>query len=562
MQKTCANGWCKTPFEVTDEDLAFYDKVSPVFSGKKYLVPPPTKCPDCRMQRRIAFRNERSLYHRTCSATQKQIVSIYSPEKDLIVYDRSYWWGDQWDPCSFGEPFDPTKTVFQQFHELMQRTPFPNVGQVDNENCEYTNNSSHNKNCYLIFSGSWNENCMHSYWMQNSLSTVDCYGSIKNELCYECVDCSNSYKLTSSQNCLNCQESAFLFDCIGCMHCFGCAGLRNKQYHWLNEPLSKAKFEDRLQQWKKGPSLQESSRTRWEELRMLLPRQAIVQRMTENCSGNYIKESRRCADCFDAQFCEDCAHCQNITTLKDSMDVTFFGYNTELLYECNNVGLQSYRCLFCSYNYEGNSDLSYCYNVHSSKNCFACANMHHRQYCILNKQYSKEEYEKQVPTIIEKMRADKEWGEFFSVSLSPFEYNETSAQEFFPLTKNGALDRGWKWTDYEAPLPHVTRTIKAGDLPSSIEDVPNDILNWAIECDATNRPFKIIKQELDFYRQMQLPIPRLHPNERHRRRMALRNPRKLWDRSCDKCQKQISTSYAPERPEIVYCEECYLKEVY
>jgi hypothetical protein len=207
-------------------------------------------------------------------------------------------------------------------------------------------------------------------------------------------------------------------------------------------------------------------------------------------------------------------------------------------------------------------DCHYSFNCHSSKNLFACAGLRTSEYCILNKQYTKEEYERLVPKIIEKMRAAGEWGEFFPVFMSPFAYNETVAQEYFPLTKEEVLQRGWKWREQVDELPKVEKIISASQLPDSIDDVPDDILNWAVECEATKRPFRIIKQELDFYRQMRLPTPRLHPDERHRRRMALRNPRKLWKRQCMKCQIPIETTYAPDRPEIVYCEACFLKEVY
>jgi len=43
--------------------------------------------------------------------------------------------------------------------------------------------------------------------------------------------------------------------------------------------------------------------------------------------------------------------------------------------------------------------------------------------------------------------------------------------------------------------------------------------------------------------------------------MALRNPRKLFERKCDKCGMEMITTYAPERLEKVYCEKCYEKEV-
>jgi len=99
-------------------------------------------------------------------------------------------------------------------------------------------------------------------------------------------------------------------------------------------------------------------------------------------------------------------------------------------------------------------------------------------------------------------------------------------------------------------------------LPKNISDIPDDILNWAIECDETKKLFKIIPQELEFYRKYNLPIPKKHPDQRHLDRMKLRNPRKLYNRKCDKCNVDMKTTYDPNREELVYCEECYNKEIY
>jgi len=163
------------------------------------------------------------------------------------------------------------------------------------------------------------------------------------------------------------------------------------------------------------------------------------------------------------------------------------------------------------------------------------------------------------------MIADGEWGEFFSPSLSPFGYNETVAMEYYPLTKEEALSKGFNWSDYEPPPPQVDRVItqeQMKKLPDNIKDIPDDIVNWVLTCEVTGKAYRIIKQELQFYREYNLPIPRRHPDQRHKDRMALRNPRKLYDRTCMKCGKPIKTTYAPDRTEIVYCEECYLKTVY
>lgn len=188
--------------------------------------------------------------------------------------------------------------------------------------------------------------------------------------------------------------------------------------------------------------------------------------------------------------------------------------------------------------------------------------MHGAKYCILNKQYSKEEYEILVPKIIEHLQKNGEWGEFFSSEISPHGYNKSSAQMYFPLKREEALAKKLPWDDYEATQPNVTKKIAASEIPDLIKDISDDTLTSAIECEVTNKLFKITPQELKFYRQQNIPLPRRHPDQRHLDRFLQRNPRKFWARTCGKCKKNIQTTYAPERPEIVYCEECYIKELY
>lgn len=112
-------------FFVTDKDLEFYDKISPVFAGQKYLIPSPTLSPDERMRRRLSWRNERKLYHGKCAKTGNQIISSYSHDKEYTVYDPKIWNSDDWDPYSFNLEFDFSKPFFSQFDILMKRTPKP-----------------------------------------------------------------------------------------------------------------------------------------------------------------------------------------------------------------------------------------------------------------------------------------------------------------------------------------------------------------------------------------------------------------------------------------------------
>ncbi len=135
------------------------------------------------------------------------------------------------------------------------------------------------------------------------------------------------------------------------------------------------------------------------------------------------------------------------------------------------------------------------------------------------------------------------------------------ADFYYPLNKNEVLSRGWRWSDYQSEVK-ADKIIPGARLPDTIKAVPDDVLNWAIACEATGKPFKITPQELKFYRDRNIPLPHFHPDERYRCRMALRNSRQLWDRTCDKCGVAFRTTYAPDQPEKIFCETCYLKEVY
>ena len=591
MMEQCKT--CQVNFEITDLDLKFYEKVSPVFKTTEGLslqlkIPPPTLCPDCRQQRRLSFRNERNLYKRKCDLCKKDIISIYSPDKRYIVYCSDCWWGDKWDFLEYGKNYDFNKSFFEQFNKLMLLVPRLSIINRNSQNSEYTNICEKNKNCYLLIESSDNEDCLYSYWLQKSKNCIDC--SFCNEciLVYESDNCENCYNLKFSQNCQNCIDSYFLQNCIACKNCFGCINLRQKEFYIFNKVYSKKEYFIKLNELL-NKNFHDFQNTKNDIFQFFdkYPRKFAQIIQSENCSGDYISNSKECLECFHAQEAEYCKYSTHIwRNSKFIFDCDTVGMNSELAYECINTAINSYNNKFCNRCWTV-TDSFYSNDCDNSINLFGCVSLRHKQYCILNKQYTKEEYEKLVPKIIEAMKSPKspltrglghpldkgglgdcEWGEFFPSSISPFGYNETVAQEYFPLTKEQALrsTRGcnplFKWSDYEPEFPHVEKIIPANLLPDNINEIPDDILNWAVECEITKKPFKIIKPELDFYRKMNLPIPRKHPDQRHKDRMALRNPRKLWKRNCIKCNAEIQTTYSHERREIIYCEDCYLKNIY
>lgn len=120
--------------------------------------------------------------------------------------------------------------------------------------------------------------------------------------------------------------------------------------------------------------------------------------------------------------------------------------------------------------------------------------------------------------------------------------------------------RGWKWREEEVKSDQYMGP--DSKIPDDIHETDDAITTKVLRCESSGKPYKVIPQELKFYRRMGIPVPRTCPDERHKRRMSRRNARTLYERACDHCKKDILTTYAPERPEIVYCERCFLETVY
>ena len=548
---------CTTGFKITEQDRQFYEQISPVFDNQKYQIPDPTLCPDCRRQRRLVFRNERNLYKRKCNKTEKDIISMYAPEADFPVYASEVWFGDDWDPLEYGQEYDFNRPFFEQFQELQKKVPKLSLVSYNNINCDYCNLVGDSKNCYLIYGSVNCEDCFYGnpYVCKNC---VDILVSRNCQFCYECIDSENLHQCFYCQNCNNSNDLQFCFDVDGSNDCFLCTGLRQAEYHILNQPYSKEEYQNKVAELKKK-DVQEL----FDELKKLkekTPVKFMTGTNNENVIGDNIFNSKNCRNLFYGEKCEEVHRTTQILEAHHCMDIDN-GEIGNFIYE-NSGFYKSTYLQFCHWCWDV-ANLYYCSTCAlNTKYCFGCISLQHKEYCILNKQYTKNEYEKLVPKIIEHMRTTGEWGEFFPVSLSPFGYNETVVQEYFPMTKNEALAKGWKWRDEENVTFDAKKTIPAERLPDTIDQTPNDILDWAIKCKATGSLFRIQKAELEFYRKMNLPIPHFHPNERHRRRMALRNPRRLWSRNCSKCQTSIQTTYSPERPEMVYCEKCYLSSIY
>ena len=493
------------------------------------------------------------------------MVSMYAEDEPAPVYDNEIWWGDSWSGLDYGQDIDFNRPFFDQFFELVNKVPkMARVQQGENVNAEFTNCASYNRNCYLVFSSNNNEDCQYGTFVRTCKDCFDNYYVNESELCSNSFNCIRCYKVQYCQNCMNCSDSWFCRSCVGCKNCYGCVNAHNKEYYWFNEQLSKEEYAKKLESVDTCKySVIENMKKQVCEMEMKLPFRYYEGIQNQNVSGNYISYSKNSNECYDSAYLEDCKYCTRCWHMSDTQDVSNYGVTqiNERCYSSMGIGHGLFNVLFSMLIWSS-SDILYSHECYASKYLFGCSGLRRKEYCILNKQYSEEEYQRLSAKLAEHMQNTGEWGKFFDSKFSLCGYNETVAYDYYPLTKDEARKKGFRWREAIDDIPAVEKIIPAEDLPDSIDDIPDDVLNWAIKCKETDRPYLINSPELEFYRKINIPIPRFHPDIRHQKRMESMNPHVIWDRQCSKCSKPIKTTYSPDRPEIVYCESCYLQSVY
>ena len=543
---------CKNRLEIFDEDLEFYKKVS---------VPSPTLCPECRQQRRLAWRNERTLYKRTCDYCDKNLISIYPANTPWPVYCNVCWWSDKWDPMDYAKDYDFSRSFFDQYAELQKKVPRISIYLKNAENSDFCNHAEDVKNSYLSVDIK-GEDIYYSKWIiGGSRDLADCYQLEKAELCYESMYSVGTYNCKYVILSDHARDSAFLYYCKGVSNCYMSWNLSHKQYFILNKQFSKQEYEDTMKKVDLGSAaiFDKSLAKFLQLLDTEIPRRNQLLISCESCNGDMIYHCKNVQDSYDAIESQDSRYCYDVGFVRDCYDTYESAFNCELQYDSHACNRGS-RLRFSHVSYDVDS-CDYVDSCHSGRDLFGNIGLKRKKYCILNKQYSKEEYEEVRNRIIEKMKSDGEFGEFFPISLSPYAYNETVAHEYFPLSKEEVLSRGWRWSDKESAL-QVGASHTISSLPDYIRDVPENIHEEILACNSCKKPYKVTAQEVRLYKKMSVPIPRKCSHCRHLARLSLRNYQKLEAISCFQCSKNIKAALPRRGSGKIFCEECIIDKIF
>ncbi len=552
---------CEKEFVIRDEDCIFYEQMK---------SPMPLYCPDCRMAKRLNFRNERTFYKRPCDMCNKDMITVYTPESQFTVYCHDCWWSDKWDPKDYAMDYDLSRSFFEQYKILQQKVPKLSLMAFNNVRSDYTNGSAENKDCYLIFAADYNEDCMYGRLLQRDKFCVDCAFLHESELCYECTDCRSCFKCMYSEQCQSSTDLLFCFNMRDSSNCIFCTNGRHMSNSILNVKYEKVEFEKKKKEILESFETIEKAKKEFEEIKLKAIRKYTSQTKCNNVTGDYLHNCHEGVLLFDTYDSKNCSYMTDSENPIDSMDCNNYYYKPEFGYNIMGAleGSKLKNSAFVFYC----NEVEYCESCHHLSNAFGCIAVRKGNYMILNKQYTKEEYFELKKKIDEQIKNEEDYGQFFPADLAPFGYNETLAQDFFPLERNVALERGYRWQEKNTGT-FGKETMPENTIPSSITTVTDAITSEILACSECGKNYKITNAEFDFYKRMNLPIPHKDFECRHQARMAKRNPRKLYPGKCmceiknhlnhtgTKCGENFETSYSPERKEIVYCESCYNQEI-
>lgn len=127
------------------------------------------------------------------------------------------------------------------------------------------------------------------------------------------------------------------------------------------------------------------------------PHNCVSSRAVENSSyGDYLYRSKNAYLSYFLTDCEDCYYSEYLSKCRDCIDCNYLAAS-ELCYECeDSSGLYNCSYLQDSHNC---SNCDFCFDCMNCKNCFGCFGLRHQQFCIFNKSYDEETYNKKIATL-------------------------------------------------------------------------------------------------------------------------------------------------------------------
>jgi hypothetical protein len=408
---------------------------------------------------------------------------------------------------------------FDNFKKVFVNSYMPATTRTKNsENSEYSDTVVDVKDTYLSFCIVYDcNNIFYSFnvkeWCSNILNS--------NMVRYNCDSIYNSSWIMNSFNVFyskfiyNSSNIWFSDNLIWCKECISCNWLENKSYYINNKEYTKEDYKR-----KKDEILKNKTKYIVNDYSTWIN---IASKNTKNCS--FVIKS------------ENIENWRMAYNVKDWRNIFLVGWTNsdERIYDCaiawspmstdfywvisagrssnvyNSVAInwwsKIYYCFFCI-------DCSY---------CLWCVWLQNKSFCILNKQYTREERFELANKIFAQMEKDWTLWQFFPWSMNPFYFNDTIAYLIDDTFTKEEVEAEWylrRDEEIKVDIPIWAELITTTELDQYQwfdadwnRKINPEILKKVIQDKKWNY-YRIMPMELEFLQKHGLPLPEIHWLER------------------------------------------------
>jgi len=446
----------------------------------------------------------------------------------------------------FGQDFDYSISFFENLQRLMRNVSWPSrISYMNNENCDYADMICGIKNVYLSSNVTFgSENVCYSFSIKNNSRNIFNSVSVWNycDNIYMSAWVTNSYNIFYSDYINNCSDTWFSSNMVWCRECLFCNDLDNMSYCIYNKQYSPNEFavekQKILSQKKNFMEYYQKLNKVWKNINSSNCKWWVIiqsENIQEWYFVNQIKNGKNLIMVWWKDACEEMYNCFQCASKKENYnygamaswwwDHLVTNYSVEWSY-------MYYNCLmeWCSY-------------------CLGCVWLKNKQFCILNKEYTKEDRFELANQIFEKMDAEWTLWAFFPASMNPFYFNDTAAYLIDDsFTKEEVTKEWYLWRDEEIKVdgpewaeivlsrhPEWSEGSERTSLDSSMPQndkariktlndfqwfdsnwdwkIDREILKKVIK-DEKGNYYRIVPMELDFLQKYGLPLPEIHRLDR------------------------------------------------
>jgi len=587
-----------------DEEFALYDLEKEILDKHQFKYP--DICPTCRFRILYSYINDKHLYHRADTSTGKNIISILNPDFPWKVIDAKVYKNLMIDDEALIYARGLSDDIFWDFKKLFR--DFPQSSRMTYPSLENSLYASHvwwAKNLYLSFCVFEKcEDIYYSYRILGNCKTI--FNSLdvsESSEIYTSRMVENSHGIYFSSNVSESNTLLFCYNMQGCSDCILSCNKINTKYSIWNKVYKEEEYK------KKEKEIQETIKTpKWYKI--------IEKQYRDFLKKNLVEPSLNIQNSEAIAWDNIYYSSNNINSFKgignhNTVNTVLTGNNRkdtmiqlinsiEWWQHCENVigscsfGQGVYNLFFCN-TVTQSKDCYYCFDIEDCEECMFSIWLRHKKYCILNKQYKKDQYFELKEKMILYLKKRWEWGRFLWFDFSPFPYNDTSSYEFWKVKeviyadgRKETIDKNarwivtvesddfisnatlnlwgrekinikWRTKNKEVNVPNGMEKVK--DL-ENIDIISEDILEMAIICEKTKRPYRIIGIELEFLKKKGLPIPHIHHEIRMEKLLWERPLWELYVRKCDACEKDMLSVLKRKVEYKIYCPECYNTYMY